>query len=74
MTDRELWSAAEVADHLGLETAAGARSTLSRWGVTAVECVRGPSGRWEARYDAAQVRQAATTRRGRGYRTDLHHP
>lgn len=76
MTDRELWSAAEVAGYLGLETAAGARSTMSRWGVTAVRHVPGPSGRVEARYDAAQVRQAAANRPrpARARRTNLHRP
>ncbi|WP_329368661.1 hypothetical protein OG896_24375 [Streptomyces sp. NBC_00669] len=67
----ELWSAADVADHLGIDTAAGARSTLSRWGVKAARHEPGPSGRVEARYDADEVREAAANAPGRGRRTDL---
>lgn len=71
MPARELWSAAQVADHLGLASAASARHTLSRWGVAAAGYERGDSGRPEARYDAEQVRHAAQQRPGRGARTDL---
>jgi hypothetical protein len=74
VTEPELWSAAQVADHLGLASPGSARRTLSRWGVTAVRHVPGPSGRIEARYDPTQVRQAAANRPGRGHRTDLHQP
>lgn len=74
MTPPELWSAAQVADHLGIKTAAGARSTLSRWGIKAVGHEPGPSGRVEARYAAAAVREAAAQRPGRGRRTDLKKP
>lgn len=67
----ELWSAAQVADHLGLASAGSARRTLSRWGVTAARYEIGDGGRPEARYDAEQVRQAKQRRPGRGTRTDL---
>lgn len=73
MTEPELWSAAQVADHLGIQPGS-ARGTLSRWGVRAVRHEPGPSGRVEARYSAAQVRQAAADRPGRGHRTDLKQP
>lgn len=68
---RELWSAQEVADHLGLASAGAARRWASRAGVTAVRYEVGVSGRPEARYDAAQVQQAAANRPGRGHRSDL---
>lgn len=67
----ELWSAAQVADHLGLASAASARRTLSRWGVGAFRYELGEGARPEARYDAEQVRQAEQERPGRGTRTDL---
>lgn len=67
----ELWSAAQVADYLGLASAASARRTLSRWGVAATRYELGDGGRPEARYDAGQVRQAEQQRPGRGTRTDL---
>lgn len=63
---RELWSAAEVADHLGFtgdHAAATARSTLSRWSISAAAYQQNKLGRPEARYDAGQVRQAAAQRR-----------
>lgn len=71
MSERELWSAAQVADHLGLTSTGSARHTLSRWGIQAVSYERGDTGRPEARYDAEQVRAAAKQRPGRGARTDL---
>ncbi len=71
MSGQELWSAAQVADHLGLASAASARRALSRLGVTASDYQLGDRGRPEARYDADQVRQAAERRPGRGARTDL---
>lgn len=71
MSERELWSAAQVADHLGLSSTGAARKTLSRWGVRAVAYGPGAGSRPEARYDAEQVRQAAEDRPGRGARTDL---
>jgi len=71
MPERELWSAAQVADHLGLASTASARRTLSRWGVKAAEYAPATSGRVEARYDAAEVREAHASRPGRGSRTDL---
>ena len=71
MSERELWSAAQVADHLGLASTGSARRTLSRWEIQAVSYERGAGGRPEARYDADQVRAAAEQRPGRGARTDL---
>jgi hypothetical protein len=70
-TAPELWSVADVAAFLGAASPASARRTLGRWGVTATTYMPGPSGRIEARYDPAQVRQAAAHRPGRGARTDL---
>lgn len=67
----ELWSAAQVAQHLGLANAHSARRQLSRWGVRAVRYELGPTGRPEARYDADNIRRAAVERPGRGARTDL---
>lgn len=71
MTTRELWSAQDVADFLGLATTGPARGALSRWGIRAVAYERGENGRPEARYDAEQVRKAKAGRPGRGTRTDL---
>ncbi len=71
MTARELWTAQEVADFLGLAATGPARGQLSRWGIRAVEYQRGENGRPEARYDAEQVRTAKATRPGRGARTDI---
>jgi hypothetical protein len=71
MPERELWSAAQVADHFGWTSTATARKTLSRWGVQAVDYQRGDGGRPEARYDTAEVLHAAERRPGRGSRTDL---
>lgn len=68
--DPELWSAAQVADHLGLADAHSARHILSRWGVRAVRYEPGKNGRPEARYDAQAVREAKAARPGRGARTD----
>lgn len=69
--DRELWSIAQVAEHLGTASTGSARRSLSRWGVSAVEYRKGPSERAEARYDAEEVRAGAANRPGRGTRTDL---
>lgn len=69
--DRGLWSIAQVAEHLGTVSTGSARRSLSRWGVSAVEYRKGPSGRTEARYNAEEVRAAAANRPGRGSRTDL---
>lgn len=71
VTVREVLTADQVAVEIGVASAATARKTLSRWGVPAVRYVPGPGGSIEARYDAAQVRQAAANRPGRGARTDL---
>jgi len=75
VTEPELWSADQAAEYLGI-TRAGARSTLSRWGVRAARHEAGPSGRVEARYDAAEVREAAANRprRARNPRTDPQPP
>lgn len=70
MPDRELWSIAEVAAHLGVAVPS-ARGQLSRWGVAAVDYQRGDRGRAEGRYDADEVRAAAAARPGKGARTDL---
>lgn len=71
MTARELWSAQDVADFLGLASTGSARKTLSRWGIEAAGYGPSSSGRIEARYDAEAVRQAQADRPGRGTRTDL---
>jgi len=71
MPERELWSAAQVAEYLSLASAGSARRIMSRWGVQAVDYQRGETGRPEARYDAEQVRTAQSARPGRGARTDL---
>lgn len=55
--DDECWSIAEVAAHLGI-TEAAARRQLSRWGITGAR-----------HYPADQVREAQTSRPGRGNRT-----
>ncbi|MDT0381448.1 hypothetical protein RM572_22060 [Streptomyces sp. DSM 42041] len=69
---RELWTAQQVADHLGTTSTGSVRGTLSRLGVAAVEHRPGPSGRVQAYYDAAQVRAALAARPGRGHRSDLN--
>lgn len=69
MSEPELWSAAEVADHLGVAKS-GVRRQMSRWSITATY-ERGAGGRPEARYDAEAVRAAQASRPGRGARTDL---
>lgn len=66
----ELWSIAEVADHLGVAVPS-ARGQLSRWGIPAAEYRRGPSGRAEGWYDAEKVRAKHEARPGRGARTDI---
>jgi len=66
-----LWTAQDVADFLGLASTGSARRTLSRWGVKAVDYKPGENGRTEARYSSEQVRSAASSRPGRGTRTDL---
>lgn len=62
----ELWTAAEVAEHLGAASPDSARRTLSRWGVRAVAYRPGPSGRVVAYYRADEVRAAHAARPGRG--------
>ncbi|PJE97115.1 hypothetical protein CUT44_14125 [Streptomyces carminius] len=71
MTDdngREWWTIAQVAAYLGVKEAS-ARGQASRWGITRAH-VTGASGRAEARYDAAEIREAHAARPGRGARTD----
>ena len=69
MTDRELWTIDQAAEHLGVKPSS-ARGTLSRWGVAAIEHRQIPGGRVKAYYDAAEVREAYANRPGRGARTD----
>lgn len=66
----ELWSVRQVMEHLGVASRSGALTALRRAGITATDYVKGPSGRPEARYDAVAVREAASSRPGRGARTD----
>ncbi|MFD1832393.1 hypothetical protein ACFSJS_22495 [Streptomyces desertarenae] len=68
-TGHEWWTAAQVADHLGIQPGS-VRRQMSRWGITR-EYVPSSNGRPEARYDAAEVRAAHAARPGRGARTDL---
>jgi len=68
---RELWLIGQVMDHLGVATRTGALTFLRRAGITRIDYVAGNSGRPEARYDAAAVRDAAAHRPGQGRRTDL---
>lgn len=68
---REVLTAEQVADEIGLSSAAAARKTLSRWGVQAVRSQPSAAGRLQAVYDAGQVREAMAHRPGRGARTDL---
>lgn len=76
--DRELWPIGTVAAFLGYtgpSANGSARKALSREGVEAVSYERGANGRAEARYDAAQARDAFADRPGAGTRTDLlEHP
>lgn len=73
VTAPDLWTIGDVAAYLGAASPASARRTLGRWGVTATAYVpRETGGGVEARYDPAQVQQAAANRPGRGARTDLH--
>jgi hypothetical protein len=66
----ELWTIAEVADHLGVQPGS-ARGTLSRWGVRAVQRRIDEHGRAHSLYDPDEVRAAHASRPGRGARTDL---
>lgn len=70
MTGRELWTIAEVAEHLGIK-ASSARGTLSRWKVRAADRRIDDHGRAHALYDPEEIRAAAASRPGRGARTDL---
>ncbi|NNJ04135.1 hypothetical protein HHX38_08305 [Streptomyces sp. PKU-MA01144] len=70
----EQWGIGQVAEHLGYKgpSAEGsARKTLSRLGVKAAAYRPHPdSGRPQARYNAAEVQEAAKSRPGQGARTD----
>lgn len=68
-TNRELWTIAQVAEHLGIKPGS-ARGTLSRWKVKAVDH-RVVHGRAHSLYDPDEIRAAASARPGRGARTDL---
>ncbi|MCY0923445.1 MULTISPECIES: hypothetical protein [unclassified Streptomyces] len=71
--DKELWTIARVAEHLGYagSSAAGsARRTLSRLGVKRVRTGESEAGRLLSLYDADEVRAAAAGRPGQGSRTD----
>lgn len=73
MTDdngREWWTIDQVSDHLGVKPSS-ARGQMARWRITRMH-VTGASGRAEARYDAAEVRERHANRPGRGARTDLN--
>lgn len=68
----DLLTAEQVAQLLGLASAAGARRALSRMGVTASRYEQRPeSGRTQALYSAADVLAAQAQRPGSGARTDL---
>ena len=70
----ELWTVEQVADHLGYRgpSAKGsARKQMSRWGVARHDVTDSPTGRIAARYRADDVRAAAASRPGAGYRSDL---
>lgn len=69
-----LWTIGDVVAFLRASSPSSARRTLGRWGVIATAYVPRKGGGVEARYDPAQVRQAAANRPGRGHRTDLHRP
>ena len=74
MSDWELWTAVQAAEHLGYRgphAAASARRTLSRRGVAAVEYRPTTRGRVQALYDAGAVRDAGERRLPSGYRSDL---
>lgn len=71
MSTEELWDIPTVAAHLGVKLSS-ARSQLTRWQLRATSYRMGPGGRPIALYDAAEVREAAAKRPGRGSRTDLH--
>jgi len=58
----EEWNYPKIAEFLKTPSLGSTRKTLSRWGVRPLRYVLGPSGRPEARYDAAAVRAAHATR------------
>ncbi|MFJ6729336.1 hypothetical protein ACIQPQ_30990 [Streptomyces sp. NPDC091281] len=70
MTERKLWTIAEVAAHLGVRPGS-ARGTLSRLGVKATERQIDDRGRAYSLFDPDEVRAAQAARPGRGARTDL---
>lgn len=61
----EAWTAQQVADFLGYESTAAARTTMSRWGIASIAYVDHPETRRPmALYPAAQVRAERDKRRG----------
>jgi hypothetical protein len=58
----EEWDYPKIAEFLGTSSLGSVRKALSRWGVRPLRYVLGPSGRPEARYDAAVVRAAHAAR------------
>ncbi|WP_203607040.1 hypothetical protein [Streptomyces sp. SID11385] len=69
MTD-ELWTIEQVSAYLGIKPSS-ARGLLSRWGVARTTTGTSSAGRLCSLYPAADVREAAARRPGRGARTDL---
>lgn len=72
LSEKRLWTIAEVAEHLGAASTGSARKTLSRWGVTAV--ARQPGRAGASLYDPEQVRTARASAPGQGARTDRPSP
>ncbi|MET9396271.1 hypothetical protein [Kitasatospora sp. NPDC002965] len=67
----ELWTAAQVAAHLGIAPS-GVATALRRLGISPAEYTRlNGRGQPRAQYRAAVVRAAAARRPGQGARTDL---
>jgi hypothetical protein len=59
---KQEWDYQQIAEFLGTSSLGSTRKTLSRWGVRPLRYVLGPSGRPEARYNAAAVRAAHAAR------------
>lgn len=68
LSESQLWTIGDVAQHLGASSTGSARKTLSRWGVTAV--ARQPGRAGASLYDPNQVRAAQEAAPGQGARTD----
>ena len=71
MTEPELWTIDQAAEHIGASTPVSARKTLSRWGVKAVDYKPVEGGGLRALYRADDIRTAKAARPGRGARTDI---